>query len=298
MSLGRALDSLARSIEEVGLISPLLLRPGGERFQLICGSRRRQALRQSGRREFAALILPAEADDRTALLLALEDNRTGRGFNEGEKVLALQHLSRFFSREELLRKFLPLLDLPPKEEYLDRYLSLFELNPGGWEALASGDLDAETGEELVKMNPDDRAAVLDLIERLRPGRNKRRQMVSLLMEIGRRESLSFREIIAAPEIREILDAEHLNRPQKEQSVRSALARQRYPRLSELESRQAALLKNLDLPEGMRLEPPPNFEGLDFTFHLSFAGLSALRAESERLGDLLNRPDLAELLDLG
>jgi ParB family chromosome partitioning protein len=40
------IDELAKSIAAVGLIQPLLLRPKGNRFELVCGSRRLAALRQ------------------------------------------------------------------------------------------------------------------------------------------------------------------------------------------------------------------------------------------------------------
>lgn len=69
----QALEELAASIRENGLIQPLVVRPIGEgRYALIAGERRWRACRMAGLKEAPAVIL--EADDLRAALLALVEN--------------------------------------------------------------------------------------------------------------------------------------------------------------------------------------------------------------------------------
>jgi hypothetical protein len=59
-----------------------------------------------------------------------------------------------------------------------------------------------------------------------------------------------------------------------------------------------LLRALKLGDGLAIEPPPNFEGLDFTFRLVFRDRESLSERIEQLRSVLDRPELEELLELG
>jgi ParB family chromosome partitioning protein len=67
-----ALAELAASIEASGLLQPVVVRPHGDRWQLIAGERRWRAVRRLGWPRIPAVI--QEADDRTLLTLALIEN--------------------------------------------------------------------------------------------------------------------------------------------------------------------------------------------------------------------------------
>jgi ParB/RepB/Spo0J family partition protein len=66
------LDDLARSIAEVGILQPLLVRPRNGRFVLIAGRRRLAAARRAGLTAVPCLV--HAVDDAKALLLATADN--------------------------------------------------------------------------------------------------------------------------------------------------------------------------------------------------------------------------------
>ncbi|MHB8500139.1 MAG: ParB N-terminal domain-containing protein, partial [Candidatus Acidiferrales bacterium] len=51
-----ALDELARSIQSSGIIQPLVLRPIGNRFQLIAGERRWRAAQRAGLTKVSAIV--------------------------------------------------------------------------------------------------------------------------------------------------------------------------------------------------------------------------------------------------
>ncbi|MBU2552426.1 MAG: ParB N-terminal domain-containing protein [Proteobacteria bacterium] len=289
---------LKKSLDQVGQISPLVLltRPPG--YRLVCGYRRRRALKELGVREYHALILAPEVTEQEALMLALEDNLGHRMFNDTEKAMALRSLARFLDPGDLATIYLPRLGLPPTPEFLDRYLKLVELGPEGLDALASGVLDPETAETLLELSPDDRAAASSLLDALRPGLNKRRQILTWLTEIARRDERTLAGILSEPGFRAILDDESLNRPLRTARVRTLLYARRYPVVSRLESERAARMRALRLPPSIRLKPPLNFEGLDFSLEISFVDLEGLRQAGRTVQDLLASPDLAALIELG
>ena len=63
---------LAASIAERGILEPLLVRPCGERFQIIAGTRRFAAAQHVGLKEIPVVVL--SLDDRDAMMVALVEN--------------------------------------------------------------------------------------------------------------------------------------------------------------------------------------------------------------------------------
>ena len=89
------LDELARSIQENGLLQPLLVRPSGDeargRYELVAGERRLRAVTQLGWTDISVVV--REVDDRTLLVLALVENLQREALGpleeaEGYRVLA------------------------------------------------------------------------------------------------------------------------------------------------------------------------------------------------------------------
>ncbi len=85
----KALEELALSIKENGLISPVLVRKVNERFQLIAGERRLMAFKMLGETSIPALL--EEADDRRSAALAIIENmqRQDLTFYEEAQAIAM-----------------------------------------------------------------------------------------------------------------------------------------------------------------------------------------------------------------
>src|SRR5262252_6516613 len=67
-----ALDELARSIKSRGIIQPLVVRPVGNRFQLIAGERRWRAAQRAGLDKVSAIV--RQVPDELALEMTLVEN--------------------------------------------------------------------------------------------------------------------------------------------------------------------------------------------------------------------------------
>ncbi len=66
------LDELVESIKAKGIIEPLIVRPRGERYEIVSGERRYRAAIKAGLREVPCIIM--EVDDREAIEIALVEN--------------------------------------------------------------------------------------------------------------------------------------------------------------------------------------------------------------------------------
>ena len=86
-----ALNELADSIREQGLMQPILVRPASHgRFEIIAGERRWRAAQRAGLKEVPTLV--KDVPDNTALVLALIENIQREDLNPLEEAHGLQRL--------------------------------------------------------------------------------------------------------------------------------------------------------------------------------------------------------------
>ena len=150
-----ALEELAASIAENGLLQPILVREYGDsRYQIIAGERRFRASKLAGLTEIPAIIL--DKDDRKVAEIALIENIQREDLNPVEEAMAFRALIREYdlTQEELSERVgksrsaiantMRLLDLP------DEILTM----------VASGELSAGHARTLLGVKDRDNMLIL------------------------------------------------------------------------------------------------------------------------------------------
>lgn len=94
-----ALNDLAASIREQGVMQPILVRPiadrNGKRYEIIAGERRFRAAQIAGLKEIPAIV--KDVDDKTAAAMALIENMQREDLNPLEEAMGIQRLVNDFS---------------------------------------------------------------------------------------------------------------------------------------------------------------------------------------------------------
>jgi ParB family chromosome partitioning protein len=86
----KALDELAASIREHGIVEPILVRRDGAKFRILAGERRWRAAQRAGLKEVPAVV--REASEREAFELALVENLQREDLNAVEEAEAYEVL--------------------------------------------------------------------------------------------------------------------------------------------------------------------------------------------------------------
>ena len=145
------LEELTISIREKGILQPILVRPHGDRFQLIAGERRLSAAQRAGLLKIPVLV--RDIPDNQLLELALVENIQREQLNPIEEAQAYQNLmeqsgqtqeqiaDRLGKDRSTIANSIRLLKLPPT---VSRFVSEGKLSPGHARALlASGILSSD-----------------------------------------------------------------------------------------------------------------------------------------------------------
>ena len=89
-----ALDELSRSIQASGIIQPIVVRPVGNRYQLIAGERRWRAAQRAGLKKVSSIV--RQVPDELALEMTLVENIQREDLNAIEAARAFERLMEEF----------------------------------------------------------------------------------------------------------------------------------------------------------------------------------------------------------
>jgi ParB family chromosome partitioning protein len=116
-----ALQELANSIRERGVMEPIIVRPKDGRYEIVAGERRYRASRLAGMTEIPVVV--REMTDEEAMADSLLENFQREDLTVLEKARAIEGLLTMITMEQCakslgcststLRRYLDLLDLPP-----------------------------------------------------------------------------------------------------------------------------------------------------------------------------------------
>ena len=128
------LAGLIESIQQHGVLQPVVVRRAGERYQLVAGERRLRAAQDAGLSDVPARLI--EADDREIFELAIVENLQRTDLNAIEKARAFRdYIDRFTGTQDDLAKRLGL-----DRSTVSNFIRLLELPEAIQQAVEAGKL--------------------------------------------------------------------------------------------------------------------------------------------------------------
>ena len=141
-----ALEELAESIKEQGIMQPIVVRPLAEnKYEIIAGERRWRAAQLAGLAEIPALV--REVPDEAAIAMALIENIQREDLNPIEEAIALSRLQQEFelTQQEVAKA------VGKSRTAVTNLLRLMALNPEVKKMLEYGDLEMGHARALLSL---------------------------------------------------------------------------------------------------------------------------------------------------
>ncbi len=268
---------LRRSLEEFGLLHPLIAVPTPDGLLLVAGRRRARVLGESGVDHAAVRVV--EPGEPAALWdLLLEEHRLARPLNPVEvgRYVRARMGATGEDAEEIARSVLPRLGLPARVGVLEDYAWVAELPPTLRTAFADGRLPLQGVRVLARAPRDDALAVLALLSQGRLGTNRFSELARWVLECAGAAGVS-----AADWIREQGVDAFAGEPD---ALRREVRRRRYPRVTAREASFGRDLRSLRLPGNVHVAHPPWFEGGRLSCQIGFGSVRELEAAVASLAE--------------
>jgi ParB family chromosome partitioning protein len=148
-SIGELTD-LIESIQQHGLLQPILVRPFGDKFEVIAGNRRLEACRRLKHRKIKSFVI--DLDDKAAYEIAITENVQRKTLDPLEEGLAFKRYCEEFgwgSETELAKK------IGKSQEYVSHRIRLLTLPEEVKGALREKRIALASAEELMWMKEDE-----------------------------------------------------------------------------------------------------------------------------------------------
>jgi len=281
-----AIDKLKMSIVALGVLDPPIVRQKAFGYQIVAGFRRIDACRLLGRYDIRARMLPTDIDHLSCVRLAITDNSFQRPLNLIETARALNLLAGVAADEMDLSRQAAELALPDNPSLMRKIMSLTSLPAGLQNRLMAGELAMAMALELNRFDSATAESLGRLFADLKLGLNRQRELLTLLIEIARREKMTVSDLLNEPTLRKLLSAPEIDRSQTAGQLRSLLRKRRYPVMSATTASFQDLVRHLSLGPGVKLVPPGHFEGTTYTLAITFDRLDQLHDRSLQIEKLL------------
>ena len=288
---------LLLSIQTVGLIEPPLVQSKKSGlFRIVCGGRRLAVCKKMGLDSLICRVLPSSMEHQECLRLAIYHNVAQRTLNPVEKSLVLAKMADYLEVEQLIDEFMPLLDLEPSMKLFRRYLGLHELEEVILDSLATGRLNERIAFALASQEQGDRLAYILLFAELPFSVSVQEEIVETVEEVARKENLTPEQVLSSKEVRALRQTAKRPARQRAKEIRNHLQARRNPRLTARRERFAREARDLGLPSGVRLVPPPYFEGPKWILECSFERAEELAGRLRYVAQLADQPEFQIIME--
>jgi ParB family transcriptional regulator, chromosome partitioning protein len=148
--VGEDFSELQNSVREKGLLQPIIVRPKGNRFEVVAGNRRLEACRRLKHRKIKSLII--ELDDKAAYEVAITENVQRKTLDPLQEAAAFKLYCEEYgwgSQSELARK------IGKSQEFVSHRIKLLELPEPVRNALMKHEITLSSAEELIWLKNND-----------------------------------------------------------------------------------------------------------------------------------------------
>lgn len=148
-----ALQELAESIDKLGLLQPVVVRPSGDRYIIVAGERRFRAVTMLGHESVPVMIVDASSED--AFVLAVAENVNRKDMNPIEEGGAFQLLiDRGRTKDEVAALF------GKTRVYIETRVYLLRLDPPIQQMVAKGQISQQVGWHMGRLTINSQYEVL------------------------------------------------------------------------------------------------------------------------------------------
>ena len=291
--------ALQRSVESLGLINPPLVQEkGGGMHRIISGFRRVAVCRALDMHRIQVRVVDPLTPDQECAMLAVAENAGQRELDLLETSRALALLGPglpWKHRADMIAEALFLNEIP-NQRHMEQVESLCTMPKDILDGVADSTIAFPVALKLHAMDQDQSLAFAGLFRRLALSLGKQREILTLVMEIAARDNLSCREVLESPETANILNDQEKDLNMQAREVRALLKQKRFPHITRAREAFEAEVQGLNLPKGVRLDPPPYFEGQVYELKFYFKNINDLIKYHNVIIEVSEKPGLRKILD--
>ncbi len=288
-------SNLKDSVSEAGLVVPVSVCIRDKKTIPVCGFSRIKVLKELGKKHVQAYLI--HGSDEFLLKVSIADNGNNRVLNTIEQFRVAKMLSVYVPDRIHLSVILSkLTGISFNQSYIKKLLKIGDLSEYIREGILEESIPLATAMELAKLETGDAEAMSGIFRNMKMSLSKQKEITGYSFEISKRDDISICELFDKKEVREILNDNELDGNRKTGLIRMILKKIRYPEISKKEFAFNNFLKQSALPTSIRITPPRDFEGLNWSCSFSFKDINEYQEALKKLSEFADNDTIKNLME--
>ncbi len=276
-SARRPSPALLESVSRSGVLHPPILRETkAGAYQVVAGRLRLMAINEiQPALSHTCLLLADDTPEITSLAINLEDTLLRGRISTVEQAIFFRKTLRWIDEADAARDFLPLLGYKSHPRIISELMKLLDLEEPLQLGVHDGLLYEGVARDLLLCSFPERLALFEIIETFGLSVGSQKKLFTCCKELALRHRTSMIAVLADARLKEILQNQEMNPPQKGANILRVLAEMCSPRLTEAEQEYRSFVGKLMLPQGVSVEHAPAFEKNSLSLAIQFKNRTEL-----------------------
>lgn len=288
---------LSRSIKEMGLMNPPVVRPMDDgKFILISGFNRIKALQHNNEPKVRVRSTDTEIDDYHCLLFAVAALAFRRPLTQVELIISVKQLSRYIDRENLAKMSPAVFNTQLPQGFIDDLMNIGTLPEPALDLIHTGQLSFKSAKKLVHLDMGGVSFFLDVFSKIRASASVQLELIQNILETAAREGVHPKSFFQELNLPNPFDDETVDMAVRTHCLRTLVFEQRYPVLSRTRQRIQDKIASIKLPGTIKLIPSENFESRKYAISFTIKNHDEFEKNIRHLTDALENKTLREILD--
>jgi ParB-like chromosome segregation protein Spo0J len=290
-------STLKASIARHGILHPPIVREiNSVSYTIIAGRKRLLAWRSLAKEKTChCLVISRQIPEFEVFHILLAEIQLVRQLTMVEKALFLQKIAAVAEEKQIVKEFLPRLNLAQDPSVMKQTLRLLELEAPILKGIHQGYVNETVARDFVSLPLQDRSILFEIVASLRLSLSNQKKLLQICRELASRENksitalqLASREnksitaLLATPEVHAILHHPEANPPQKTKNLMIWLARRHKSRSIHAEEEFNRFINEIRLPRNVSVTHTPFFEDDVVTLSITFRNRGFLLQAWEKI----------------
>lgn len=288
---------LARSIKEMGLITPLIVRlMKNHKYIVISGFNRIRALCHNQTFKAAAYQINEDIEDYQCLLTAITAVAFKRPLTLVETIISIKRLSEFLKPEKIAKISPAVFNMQLNQDFIRDLLNIGALPNLVLKLIHTGNLNIKSVKKISNLDKDSITFFLDVFSKIKATASVQLEIIQNILEIAAREGIHPKSVFQEPKITNSIDDETSEIILRTQHFRAMVFDRRYPALSRTRRTVQDKIDSIKLPGTIKLTPPENFESRKYSVSFTAKNHDEFFKNIQQLTTALGNKTLQEILN--
>jgi len=290
------INFLAQSIKETGLITPLVVRPEGNKYLIISGFNRLRAVLHNKAKKILAYKLAPDEKGYNSLVVAISALSFKRALTHAELISSTIRLHKFLDENKIAQKSGAIFNTQLTTRFVEDLLHIGALPAPALNLIHSGNLSFKSAKRIASYEKETIKVFLEIFSNIKASNSIQLEIILHIMEITARDAIHPEKLLQHAKIQQILYDENKESGLKTKELRTYLFENRFPTIFQTRQQVMEKIRSIQLGNKIKLLPPENFESMNYSISFTAKNHDEFETTVNCLKTAVDNKNLKEILD--